>query len=86
MAMAGFLREDSSKAVRLVSWVWAVIAVVEEVRAEREVWRSGCCGDGSSGGGWWWRQLENLFRAMFLDIPPCLLVAPPSSFLQFQAR
>lgn len=47
MATAGFLREDSRKAVRWVSWVWAVIEVVGGVSAEREGERSGCCGGGS---------------------------------------
>lgn len=49
-----------------------------EVRAEREGERSGCCGGGSDRRRWCWWSLENLFMAMFLDMPTCLLVAPPS--------
>lgn len=66
MATAGFLREDSRKAVRWVNWVWAVAEVAGGVRADREGESSGCCGGRSGGGGW--RGLENLFRAIFLDI------------------
>lgn len=62
MAIAGFLRDDSNKAVRLVNWVWAVAEEVGGVRAEM---LGGCCGGGS--GARWCRDLENLFRA---DMPP----------------
>lgn len=62
-----------------VSWVWAVIEVIGGVRVETEDERSGCC-EGGSGVGWWCRSLGSLFRAIFLDMPPCKLVAQPSSF------